>query len=374
MKALCTQPEFTKLNEARKEKVLSLISGAKDANEKFVFTRLFGIGGTDVAAILGISPWKTPFQLWQEKTFRVQPSFEENPFTHWGKLLESVIRKEYWDIVGHNFGDEIRNNVTFACSSLPCLVGNLDSLIYKDDKKVRLHEIKTAMLNAMSGDFDLDDRPILSWGEGNIYQTDADGKLLGVIKEDGQIPKHYRLQVEAYMMCSGVDACDVSVLIGHHDFRIFTVHANKKLQEIIFKKVDDFWCHNVLEDNPPKLTSDDYDEKESIPGVVVAEDSVVALHSQLDLLRQKIAIDESKEKSLIKKLKEAIGENDVLVDSNGRKLCTYKTTAARMSFDKERFMQEQPEMFRKYQTPGKASRRFLFKSILNKPNGAYLNV
>ena len=226
----------------------------------------------------------------------------------------------------------------------------------------------------MSWDFEFDCSPDLSWGEGNIYQTDADGKLLGVIKEDGQIPKHYRLQVEAYMMCSGVDACDVSVLIGHHDFRIFTVHANKKLQEIIFKKVDDFWCHNVLEDNPPKLTSDDYDEKESIPGVVVAEDSVVALHSQLDLLRQKIAIDESKEKSLIKKLKEAIGENDVLVDSNGRKLCTYKTTAARMSFDKERFMQEQPEMFRKYQTPGKASRRFLFKSILNKPNGAYLNV
>ena len=26
------------------------------------------IGGSDIAAILGISPWKTAFQLWQDKT------------------------------------------------------------------------------------------------------------------------------------------------------------------------------------------------------------------------------------------------------------------------------------------------------------------
>ena len=27
-----------------------------------------GIGGSDVAAILGMSPWRTPYQVWEEKT------------------------------------------------------------------------------------------------------------------------------------------------------------------------------------------------------------------------------------------------------------------------------------------------------------------
>jgi predicted phage-related endonuclease len=35
--------------------------------------RRTGIGGSDVAAVLGISRYKSAFQLWQEKTGQVQP-------------------------------------------------------------------------------------------------------------------------------------------------------------------------------------------------------------------------------------------------------------------------------------------------------------
>ena len=37
--------------------------------DQFLAGRKKGIGGSDVAAILGFSPYKSPYQLWLDKTF-----------------------------------------------------------------------------------------------------------------------------------------------------------------------------------------------------------------------------------------------------------------------------------------------------------------
>lgn len=37
-----------------------------------------GIGGSDVAAILGMSPWRTPYQVWEEKTTPIDETAEED--------------------------------------------------------------------------------------------------------------------------------------------------------------------------------------------------------------------------------------------------------------------------------------------------------
>lgn len=56
--------------------------------------RTEGIGGSDVAAVCGLDPNKTPYQLWREKT-GVDPSFPGNAATRRGNFLESVILETY---------------------------------------------------------------------------------------------------------------------------------------------------------------------------------------------------------------------------------------------------------------------------------------
>ena len=59
-----------------------------------------GLGASDAAAILGVSPFKTPLRLWQEMTGAV--AREEASFAmRRGQRLEPMIRRWYESRVGH---------------------------------------------------------------------------------------------------------------------------------------------------------------------------------------------------------------------------------------------------------------------------------
>jgi len=57
--------------------------------------RLRGIGGSDVGAALGVSPWKTQLELWSEKAGLVPDDFDGNEFTYWGEQLEQIVMERY---------------------------------------------------------------------------------------------------------------------------------------------------------------------------------------------------------------------------------------------------------------------------------------
>ena len=57
--------------------------------------RTMGIGGSDVSVLAGINPYKSVYQLWLEKTGQTEPAESENEYTHFGTVLEPVIRKEF---------------------------------------------------------------------------------------------------------------------------------------------------------------------------------------------------------------------------------------------------------------------------------------
>ncbi len=64
-------------------------------HDKFLAGRKKGIGGSDVAAILGFSPYKSPYQLWLDKTGRSERKESQNESAHFGNLLEDVVAKEF---------------------------------------------------------------------------------------------------------------------------------------------------------------------------------------------------------------------------------------------------------------------------------------
>ena len=55
--------------------------------------RKAGIGGSDCSAAVGLSRWKSPFQLWSEKTDRIVPS-KAGEAAYWGSVMEPILRAE----------------------------------------------------------------------------------------------------------------------------------------------------------------------------------------------------------------------------------------------------------------------------------------
>ncbi|MGH3923507.1 MAG: YqaJ viral recombinase family protein, partial [Pseudonocardiaceae bacterium] len=49
-----------------------------------------GLGGSEIAAVMGLSPWESRFSLWHRKAGRLDP-VQESPEMEWGKRLEDVI-------------------------------------------------------------------------------------------------------------------------------------------------------------------------------------------------------------------------------------------------------------------------------------------
>lgn len=64
------------------------------SRSKWLEARRAGIGASDIAAIMGISPWSTPFQVWASKVAEI-PEDEGSEQMKWGRILENVILDEW---------------------------------------------------------------------------------------------------------------------------------------------------------------------------------------------------------------------------------------------------------------------------------------
>lgn len=168
--------------------------------------RLSGIGSSDAAAAIGLNPYYTAVELWQEKRGEAAP-FLGNEATKWGKLLEPAVRQEYAEQTGR----VVRLPPdTLVHSKHAFVVCHPDGIT--DDG--RLYEGKTA-------------RYPDGWGEPG---TD-------------QVPEHYLIQVQHSLMVTGLVVSDVAVLIGGQDFRLYEIAADAELQGSILEAEADFWSH-----------------------------------------------------------------------------------------------------------------------------------
>lgn len=150
--------------------------------------RASGIGGSEIAPILGLSPFESRFSLWHRKAQMIGP-VEESPEMEWGKRLEPAIARKFMD--EHPEYSFDRTGWTFAHPDRPWQIANPD--LYGDE----LVEVKCSR----SGD---------GWGEPG---TD-------------EIPIYYRQQVLWYMDVLGVDHAHVACLVSGSDYREYQVAYN----------------------------------------------------------------------------------------------------------------------------------------------------
>jgi len=82
--------------------------------------RRHGIGGSDAGAILGVNPYRTPLQVWLEKTGKAEPDdLSDNEAVTWGNVLEDTIAREYSRRTGHRVQ---RRNATLTHRECPWML------------------------------------------------------------------------------------------------------------------------------------------------------------------------------------------------------------------------------------------------------------
>lgn len=177
------------------------------SREEWLHWRKRGIGGSDVAALLGISKWKSELELWLGKTNQADDLVEENEAMEWGHIMEPVIRNHFAEVMGKPV---VEVKAIMQHPEYPFMLADVDGLTVDDDGNPAILEIKTA----------------------SEYKR-------GEWKDD--IPPYYQTQVQHYLAVTGVSKAYVAVLIGGNSFKVFEVDADSEVQRMLIAVEREFW-------------------------------------------------------------------------------------------------------------------------------------
>lgn len=192
--------------------------------------RMHGICGTDSSAILLQNPWRTPLDVYLEKTGRAKPWAVEPERVKWGRLLEEPIARGYAEAMDLGPG-ELREPGLLSHPQIGCVLGTPDRLYTSRRRGV---EIKAVNPFAKS-----------DYGE-----EGTDG-----------IPDHYHLQGDHYLFLTDFDEWDFPILFGGQHLGIYTVKRNPRLDDILAEACARFWRDYIVADKmPPVDDSERYGE------------------------------------------------------------------------------------------------------------------
>ncbi len=196
-----------------------LANTADMTHEEWLQTRTKGLGGSDASIVLGLNRWKTPFELWLEKTGQVIPESSQSEAAYWGTVMEDIVAKEFENRTGKKVR---RRNATFQHPEYPFLIANVDRLV-------------------------VGEKAILECKTTSAYNTDE--------WKDDEIPSPYIVQVQHYLGVLGpeYEKAYIAVLIGGQKFVWKEIERDDELIDMIFQAERHFWHEHVEKNVPPAL-------------------------------------------------------------------------------------------------------------------------
>lgn len=262
------------------------VAAQEEDPEGWLRARTHGIGGSDIATVLGENPWSSPHQIWMSKMdmFDSEKQAKQSEAARWGNLLESTIATEW---ARRNERQWIHIPVTLQSEEYPWMLANVDGFTLSADRRqvTGILEIKTTSA--------YNEEP---WSE-------------------GPLPFYYMCQVTWYCGICGLKQYCITCLVGGQKLYAYN---DMPFDEELFKRevtaAADFWQNNVLkgiepkrsENDLPKLQEDEHDA-ELPPVFYTDEESSNVAQAYVDL-RDKISQLEKVKKALYAQLYVYLGK------------------------------------------------------------------
>lgn len=258
-----------------------------------------------------------------------------------GTALEQFVAERYTEETGNpvqRFNTMLRDG---------CLIGNIDRLVVTDPDRAPSYktEIRT----------------------GKILEC----KTSSAVKwDDDIVPPYYQVQVQHYMgLAPTVTECDVACLFfgGGKHFQVYNVPRNDKVIEKMQNRLREWWDEHVVHDVPPEPQNENDCRLlwgKSSPNAVEITPDLENLVGEFRTIRQAVKELEEKQDAISVKIKSAMGENERIVDCNGRSIVTWKTQEGRNTVDYIAFLKSRginPEEAKEFVKVSSSIRRFIVK-------------
>jgi len=288
--------------------------------------RLGFIGGSDVAAILGVSPWKTPHELWLQKTGRApreEITPEQKKRFDRGHRLEPVVLQMLIDRLqddGHDV-QLVRTNERYQDAEHPFMACEIDFELMLDGEHIN-GDCKTVHPFAAK-----------KWGEEG---TD-------------EVPIEYAAQFMHGLGITGRQKCIVATLIGMDDLLIYMIERDDETIAGIRGRVVEFWNECIVADTAPDPI--DFDDCKAIyaksnGGSIEATSEIRDAVFNLAEAKSKIKILERTEEELSYRITAFMQPNATLT-FGGNVIATWNNQND-TRIDQKLMKEQAPELFQQY--------------------------
>ena len=300
-----------------------------------------GLGGSDLSAILGLSPYRdaTPLAVWLSKVEPLQDDEDTSrPWLASGQRLEAAVCDWYLDEVATPpVGHELR-----MVEGEPT-VGPEPWMRGTPDRIVRVHPI------AEPGSVD---------GWGLEAKTDRNHRSW-----EQAVPLHVQVQCQWYLLITGLDRWDVAVYLkGRDDWRSYSLDADEQVQTHLYRTARQWWDRHVVGHEAPDLDGSDtakqwllrrYPEPRCVHREATADELELVLRYREQRLRHE---DLGRARAALEaELKEAIGDAAGLAGDWGQ--ITWGRVSGRRTIDGRRLRRELPEVAEAFAHTSEPSRR-----------------
>ncbi len=301
--------------------------------EEWLTHRQEGIGSSEVATILGLNPWETPYQLWRRKKGFDAPK-EETFAMKAGHYLEDAVSMFWHDETGR---DIIKRSA-------------IDWLILNADKPyMRVSPDRTYWLS--------DSRK-------NSDKGILECKTTQMTIDEEDLPKHWFCQLQYQLGVAELEQGSLAWLCSGRQFGYKDIALVPDFFQWIEEEVTKFWVDNIQGNIEPDATSVadvllKYNRHTDGKIIEVADDIYTAVNDLKALKEQIAQLDEQKE-SLEEKIKLGFGDAEA-ISYGGQTIATWKAPKPSEKFDAKAFAKAHPDLAKEFTAPYQGARRFLIK-------------
>ena len=318
----------------RNRPALRLVETKSLSRDDWLSVRKNGIGASDAAAAVGLSPYKSMLELWMEKSGRDAnlPKPDPDDTTEpvwWGQILEPIVAASYTKQTGNKVR---RVNAVLRHATISFMLANVDREVL-GNRDVQLLECKTA------------------------------GEFGARLWRDG-VPEYVQVQVQHQLAVTGKQAADVAVLLCGQRLDVHRIERDDALIARLIELEAAFWRF-VETDTPPQADGSESADRAlrclypGAGGTVDFSDDrrLSSAFADLVVVRADIEARQQVEVQLRQTIAQAMGEADRAEFETGS--VSYRRSKDGSGVDLKRLLTDHPHLAAQYAITKRGARRFL---------------